>query len=100
MTEIHISGSYTAAATDLSGEEIKITTKRKDPLPPVCRELIARGVDPQSAAHVTRDGKAVWKRDRTVAAWAAIDISEEDRGGVRERPYRAYEAPIHGTPPA
>lgn len=90
MHQIELIGSYTSA-TALSGETIAITTTRKDPVPVLCRELDRRGVDPQDHVHVTRAGKPVWMKDRTVAAWAGIDITEGDRDGLLTRPYRPFE---------
>lgn len=89
MHHIELIGSYTTV-TDLAGEEIKITTQRKDPVPVLCRELISRGANPSDTAHVTRGGSRVWRKDRTLAAWAGIDVVEEDRAGLRTRPFRAW----------
>ena len=86
MHQIELIGSYTSATT-MSGEEIKITTTRKDPVPVLCRELVKRGADPQNHVHVTRAGKPVWRKDRTIAAWAGIDITDCDRDGLRVEKY-------------
>jgi hypothetical protein len=93
MHQIELIGSYTTATT-LSGEEIRITTQRKDPVPVLCRKLISLGADPQATAHVTRGGMKVWKQDRTLAHWAGIDVTEEDRDGLRVRPYKAFPAAL------
>jgi hypothetical protein len=82
MTEIMLSGSY-SAVTIIGGEEIRINTKTKDPVPTLCRELISRGVDPDGLAIVTRDGKPVWKTDRPLWYWAGLSITEEERDGLR-----------------
>ncbi|MFK0691124.1 hypothetical protein ACFX5Q_23415 [Mesorhizobium sp. IMUNJ 23033] len=92
MHHIELIGSYTSAAT-LSGEEIKITT-RKDPVPVLCRELIKRGVDPNQRVKVTRAGQPVWKTDLTVGYWAGIDITEDDREGLRTAKYRPFPKDI------
>ncbi|RUU28788.1 hypothetical protein EOD08_21190 [Mesorhizobium sp. M6A.T.Ca.TU.002.02.2.1] len=89
MHHIELIGSYTAAAT-FSGEEIKTTTTRKDPVPVLCRELIKRGIDPQERIKVTRAGQLVWKADLTAGYWAGIDIIEGDRDGLRTVKYRAF----------
>ncbi|MES0061457.1 hypothetical protein [Mesorhizobium sp. M0041] len=89
MHHIELIGSYTSAAT-LFGEEIKITTTRKDPVPVLCRELIKRGVDPQETVRVARAGQAAWKVDRTIASWAGIDITEHDRDGLRTVKHRPF----------
>ncbi|MER9852241.1 hypothetical protein NKJ55_34145 [Mesorhizobium sp. M0106] len=89
MHHIELIGSYTSAAT-LSGEEIKITTTRKDPVPVLCRELIKRGIDPQERVKVTRAGQPVWKIDLTAGYWAGIDITEHDRDGLRTVKYRPF----------
>lgn len=91
MQQIELSGSYTAA-TIFGGEEISITTTRKDPVPVLCRELVKRGADPQDHAHVTRGGMPVWKKDRTIAAWASIDVTEYDRDGLRIEKHRPFPA--------
>lgn len=87
MHQIKLIGSYTAVST-FGDEEVSITTKRIDPVPPLCRALITRGADPQAAAMVTREGMPIWRRDRSLTGWAGIDITEEDRDGLRTRPYR------------
>lgn len=89
MHHIELIGSYTSAAT-LFGEEIKITTTRKDPVPVLCRELIKRGADPQDTVHVARAGQPAWKANRTIAAWAAIDVTEHDRDGLQTVKYRPF----------
>lgn len=89
MHTIELIGSYTTA-TDIRGETISITTTRKDPVPVLCRELIKRGVNPQDTVHVARAGMSVWKKDRTVAAWAGIDINEGERDGLRVEKHRPF----------
>ncbi|TIN05774.1 hypothetical protein [Mesorhizobium sp.] len=89
MHHIELFGSYTAAAT-LSGEEITITTTRKDPVPVLCRELINRGIDPNQLVNVSRAGQSVWKADLTAGYWAGIDIIEGDRDGLRTVKYRPF----------
>ena len=82
MTEITLIGMNTAA-TVIGGEEIRMTPKTKDAVPPLCRELISRGLDPEGTVKVTRDGKPVWRTDRTLGYWAGLAITEEDRDGLR-----------------
>lgn len=87
MHQIELIGSYTAASK-IGGEEFSITTKRADPVPHLSRALVSRGADPQAAVKITRDGKPIWQKDRTLGAWAGMDITEEDRDGLRIRPHR------------
>jgi hypothetical protein len=96
MYQIELIGSYTTATT-LSGEEIRITTQRKDPVPVLCRKLISLGADPQATAHVSRGEMKVWKKDRTLASWAGIDVVDEDRDGLRVRPYKAFPSTAVGA---
>jgi hypothetical protein len=91
MQQIELSGSYTAVTT-LSGEEIRITTTRKDPVPVLCRELVTRGVDPGEPVRVTIGGVPMWKADRTIGAWAEIDVTEYDRDGLRTEKHRPFPA--------
>lgn len=89
MHQIELIGSYTAVFTP-EGEEIRVTTQRKDPVPILCRKLISLGADPKATARITRGGMPVWRKDRTLADWARIDITQEDRDGIRTRPYREW----------
>ncbi len=89
MLHIEYRGSLTAA-TILRGEEIEKTTTRKDPVPVLCRELIKRGVDPSEHVKVTIGGMPMWKRDRTVGAWAGIDVVESDVTGLRVVKHRPF----------
>lgn len=87
MTNITLIGMNTAATT-VGGEEISITPKTKDAVPPLCREMIRRGLDPQGIVRVTRNGKPVWRTDRTLGYWAGLAITEEDRDGLRWGKFR------------
>jgi hypothetical protein len=89
MQRIELSGSYTAVTT-LSGEEIRITTARKDPVPVLCRELVKRGIDPNERVRVTIGAIPIWKADRTIGAWAGIDVTEYDRDGLRTEKHRPF----------
>lgn len=84
-----MTGSYTAVTT-LSGEEIRITTTRKDPVPVLCRELVKRGVNPSAPVRVTIGNMPMWKADRTIGAWAGIDVTEYDRDGLRTEKHRPF----------
>lgn len=86
---IELIGSFTSATT-MSGDEIKIATTRKSPVPVLCREMVRLGVDPQAIVKVTRGGRPVWKEDRTVVAWAGIDITESDTEGLRTVKHRPF----------
>lgn len=74
----------------MSGEEIKITTTRKSPVPVLCREMVRLGVDPQAIVKVARAGMPVWKQDRTIGAWAGIDIIDSDTEGLRTVKHRPF----------
>ncbi len=80
LLRIELHGSNSATAT-LEGVTLEHDTankpgrgRYKDPVPMLCRNLIGRGFDPNDLVHVTRNGRPVWKVDRTAAAWAGIDI--------------------------
>lgn len=95
MLQIEVTGSYTAA-TILWGEEIETTTTHKDPVPVLCRELVKRGVDPSEPVRVTIGDVPMWKRDRTIGAWAGIDVVDSDVTGLRVVKYRAFPAQLIG----
>lgn len=95
MLQIEVIGSYTAATT-LWGEEIETTTTRKDPVPVLCRELVKRGVDPSEPVRVTIGDAPMWKRDRTIGAWAGIDVVDSDVTGLRIVKYRPFPAGVDG----
>lgn len=83
---IELIGSYSARHVE-SGLTVDLTSGRnrsqtKSPISPLCRKLIAEGRDPDHRVHIIRraldrDGHiAVFKRDRTLSAWAAVDCVE------------------------
>jgi hypothetical protein len=90
MHHIELIGSYTTV-TSHGGEEIRITTTKKDPIPVLCRKLIEHGVPSSDTAQVTRGGMSVFKRDRTIGSWAGIDIVDSDTTGLRTVAYRPFD---------
>ncbi len=95
MHLIELIGPNSATST-FRGEEIKVTKKTKDPIPPICRVLIEMGLEAQAVVNITRNGRPVWNSNRTAGDWAAIDIHEND-AGIRWRkhePYRVKESSL------
>ena len=100
LNTIELFGSYGARHVE-SGTSVDLTNRRnrrttKSPIPVVCRELIAHGHNPQERAHVIRKSLLsdamipVFKRDRTLEAWAAVDCVESDTRSpqvVTHRPF-------------
>ena len=96
---IELFGSYGARHIE-SGTTIDLTNRRnrrttKSPIPALCRELIVQGHDPQERAHVIRKSLfsdamiPVFKRDRTLAAWAVVDCVESETRSPQVVAYRA-----------
>lgn len=103
VATIELVGSYTARHVE-SGTTIDLTGRRnrsttKSPLPVLCRELLAHGLDPETRAHVIRkaldrDGFIpVFKRDRTLAVWAGLDAVESETRSVHVEKHRPYRGP-------
>lgn len=61
--------------------------RHKDPIPPLCRRLIAAGHSPETLALVCRGSTLAFK-PRSLGAWAAYDIVEDDTRGLIRRRYR------------
>jgi hypothetical protein len=103
---IELIGSYTArhvesgTTVDLTGRRNRSTTK--SPLPVLCRELLAHGLNPETRVHVItksldRDGFIpVFNRDRTLAVWAGLDAVESETRSVRVEKHRPYRGPVRG----
>ena len=83
---IELIGSFIARHVE-TGLTVDLTSSRnrsqtKGPISPLCRKLIAEGHDPEARAHIIRkaldrDGHiAIFKRGRTLSAWAAVDCIE------------------------
>ncbi len=91
-------GSYIARHLE-SGIEVNAASKRrtvKSPIPILCRQLIATGFDPQARVHVIRKALCgdrfipIFKRDRTLAAWAELDCIDSDETGLRFVKFRPF----------
>lgn len=106
VVAIELIGSYTArhvesgTTVDLSARRNRSTTK--SPLPVLCRELLAHGLDPETRAHVIRkaldrDGFIpVFRRDRTLAVWAGLDAVESETRSIHVEKHRPYRGPVRG----
>lgn len=88
---VELIGSYIARHVE-SGTTLDTHPRRnrpttKGPISPLCRKLIEQGLVPATRVHVIRralggDGFiSVFKRDRTLAAWADVDCIENERHG-------------------
>lgn len=97
---IELVGSYTARHVE-SGTTVDLTTRRnrsttKSPLPVLCRELVAHGLDPATRVHVIRkalDSEGfipVFKRDRRLSIWAGLDAVENERTPPRIVKYKPF----------
>jgi hypothetical protein len=51
--------------------------------------LQAKGIDPNTPLHVTRDGIPAWRENNTIGYWASKSASEPDGASVRLVPYIA-----------
>ncbi len=97
---IELVGAYTARHVE-GGTTIDFTARRnrsttKSPLPVLCRELLARGFDPETRAHVIRKALdqegfiPVFKRDRKLGIWAELDAVENERTPPRVVKYKPF----------
>lgn len=86
INTVELIGSYIVAHS-ASGTTVDHTKKRnrnttKSIIPAICRKLIKQGYDPRESVRVVRNGIdqpgmiPVFKRDRTLATWAGIDLVE------------------------
>ncbi|MET3612718.1 hypothetical protein ABID16_001023 [Rhizobium aquaticum] len=90
---IELVGSFVArhvesgTTVDMSSRKNRRTTKSA--IPPLCRELLNHGHDPETRVHVIRkaldrDGFIpVFVRNRALSTWAGLDCIESDRHGPR-----------------
>lgn len=106
IATIELFGSYGArhveSGTSVDMAPAKATrrvpkrTTTRSPIPVICRELIAHGLNPETRAHVIRkaldrDGFIpVFKRDRTLAVWAGLDAIESETQSVRIVKHRPF----------
>lgn len=87
----HVEGGTTV---DLESRRNRRTTK--SPIPVLCRELLQHRHDPQQRVHVIRKALdregfiPVFRRDRTLAAWAGADMVESDTRSLHSIRYRAF----------
>ena len=104
---IELIGSYTARHIE-SGTTVDFTSRRnrattKSALPPLCRELLNHGHDPQSRVHVVRrvfgrDGyMPIFKRDRRLDVWAGLDAVESETRSVQVAKHRPLPATEKAT---
>lgn len=83
--------SFTASC-----EGICYTHSRKSPIPPLCRRLIDRGHSSDTMVMVCRGTVPVFK-PRSLGAWAAHDIVDDDKRGLLRRRYKPRpELPVGG----
>lgn len=110
IATIELFGSYGArhveSGTSVDTAPAKATrrvpkrTTTRSPIPVICRELIAHGLNPETRAHVIRkaldrDGFIpVFKRDRTLAVWAGLDAVESETRSVHVEKHRPYRGPV------
>lgn len=89
---IELIGSYIARHVE-SGLTVDLTSSRnrnttKGPISPLCRKLIDHGHSPEAQVHIIRyvpeqkHPMPIFKRDRSLRAWADVDCVESDRTSV------------------
>ncbi|MEM5471471.1 hypothetical protein WNZ14_07010 [Hoeflea sp. AS60] len=88
--------THLESGTTIDRTNRKNRKRTNSAIPVICRELIKQGHDPQEAAHVIRKALdqpgmiSAFMQDRTLAAWAVIDVAESDLRlphTVRHRPH-------------
>ena len=96
---IELIGSYTARhveseiANDQSNR--RLSKGGKSPIAPLCRELIAKGHNPNAPTVVVRrrvDGSimTIFKGNRTLGRWAELDCSENERHGPQVGRFKPF----------
>lgn len=101
---IELIGSYTARHVQ-SGLEVDLSPRRnrkttRGPISPLCRKLVAEGADPSAKVHIIRkaidsDGYIpIFKRDRSLQAWADADCLESDRRSVHVVTHRPFPVAV------
>lgn len=97
---IELFGSFDARHLE-SGTTIDLASRRnrkttKSPIPVLCRELLQHGHNPQERVHVIRKALdregfiPVFRRDRTLAAWAGTDMVESETRSLHPVRYKAF----------
>lgn len=101
---IELVGSYTARHVQ-SGHEVDLTSRRnrkttRGPISPLCRKLIAEGIDPSAKVQVIRkaldsDGHIpIFKRDRSLQTWADADCMESERRSLHLVGHRPFPVAV------
>ena len=100
INTIELIGSFVARHLE-SGTTVDLTNRRnrrttKSAIPPLCRELIAQGHDPQERVRIVCKSKdrdsliPVFDRDRRLEKWAAIDVVENEERGPHTVKYEPF----------
>ncbi|NKE77246.1 MULTISPECIES: hypothetical protein [Brucella/Ochrobactrum group] len=87
MLVINIANNDRGRSFTATCDGISKTHSRKDPVPPLCRRLIDRGHSPHTMVMVVRGTTPIFK-PRSLGAWAAYDIVDDDNRGLIRRCYR------------
>lgn len=82
MTNNDRGRSFTATCDGISS-----TNSNKDPIPSLCRKLIDRGHSSHTVVVVFRGTTQIFN-PRSLGAWAAYDIVDDDNRGLIRRRYR------------
>jgi hypothetical protein len=101
---IELVGSFIARHVE-SGTTVDMSSRKnhrttKSAIPPLCRELLNHGHDPDTRVHVIRkvldrDGFIpVFVRNRALSTWAGVDCIENDRHGPRIVKYRPFPGAV------
>lgn len=85
-------------ARHLGTPELSRSHSRKDPIGPLCRDLIKAGHDPETLVSVVRanesgDGYSPVFRPRRLGVWAAYDIRDRDGRGLVSEKFAPYAGP-------
>lgn len=105
-TTIELIGSCAARHLE-SGLEVDHGPRRnrrttKSAIGPLCRKLIEAGHDPEGRVHIIRKALdregyiPVFRQDRSLRAWAAIDCVENERRGPHAVKYCPYPDSVGG----
>lgn len=104
---IELIGSYTAhhVETGLEADQCSRRNRSttKSAIPALCRKMIDSGIDPTNKVHVIRKAMdreghiSVFKRNRTVGAWASLDCVESGTRPPHRVKHRPYSGPVEAN---
>lgn len=88
-------GTYWPVLNEKRLTEEQLTRATRQPFFDGARELLKRGIDPDTPLISRHEGSQTIALQSTVGEAARWSVSEADRGGLSKRPYRPWNADSH-----